>query len=180
MKSLLSILSRKLFQLEPQVRHGAQHNTLLWYDYISLDKKVREESAFLDPDMTLEKLGMVVGHNRTRVSQIVNGCAHMNFNDYLNWYRVQYMIHLIARDPRQKLEDISKKAGFNSQPTYNSAFRKFVDMKPGEIVRYHLSKGRNLRPSRLVEPELIPPHELFARGERILCVSRGAKYLHLG
>jgi AraC-like DNA-binding protein len=62
----------------------------------------------------------------------------MNFNDFVNRYRVSFFKDLIRKSEYHQwtLEAIANKAGFNSRTTFIRAFTKFADCSPSEYLRY--------------------------------------------
>jgi ligand-binding sensor domain-containing protein/AraC-like DNA-binding protein len=93
-----------------------------------------EEKPFLEPDMTVSRLAERLGLPKEHVSQIINQEFYLNFNQFLNKYRVEEAkIRLL--DPKERqfvVLKIAHDVGFNSKSTFNSAFKKFTGMSPSE------------------------------------------------
>ena len=56
----------------------------------------------------------------------------MNYSTFVNTYRVKHAADLIAKDPRMKMEEVAKLSGFNTIPTFNSAFKAIMNERPSE------------------------------------------------
>lgn len=73
------------------------------------------------------------------LSRIFSGTFHMNFNRYLNMTRLNY-VRVLLEDTDRSITDIYLEAGFNSQRTFNRAFRERYRMSPAEYRRKVASK----------------------------------------
>jgi AraC-like DNA-binding protein len=101
---------------------------------LTIDKlnKYMEHEPYLESSLTLpllaEKLHVPVHH----LSQVINEHFGLNFNDYINKYRIQVAQRLLT-DPsynHQKLAAIAYKVGFNSLSVFNAAFKKHAGLTP--------------------------------------------------
>ncbi|MFX6487761.1 hypothetical protein ABTG24_19490, partial [Acinetobacter baumannii] len=50
---------------------------------------VKDEEMFKDPELTLTDLAKHLGTNSSVLSKIINRAFQMNFNDFINRYRVE-------------------------------------------------------------------------------------------
>lgn len=93
---------------------------------------MEEHKVFLDPELTLTELAKKLNTNPSLLSKVINSCFQVSFNDYVNQFRVQEAILLMA-DSRYKnlnLLAIAYDAGFNSKSTFNRAFKKVTGHNP--------------------------------------------------
>jgi AraC-like DNA-binding protein len=91
---------------------------------------------YQNPELTLSDLAKELKTNPSMLSKVINQNFEMNFNDFVNFYRVE--------EVKQKLQDaanahltimsIAYDAGFNSKATFNRAFKKFTSKNPKEFV----------------------------------------------
>ena len=74
--------------------------------------------------------------NAVILSKVVNQQFNLNFNDYINQYRVNAVIERIANPKfkNQTLLAIAFDAGFNSKATFNRAFKKFTNKNPKDFL----------------------------------------------
>ncbi len=126
-------LSYKAFQLKTTDIDGQvfqENDNVLLFDQIS--KLVIEEKLYLESELSLSGLSKRIGKSTQKTSQIINQYAKQNFNDFINYYRIQ--------DAKTKLLDhnnmnytissIAFDTGFSSLSSFNSAFKKFEGKTP--------------------------------------------------
>jgi AraC-like DNA-binding protein len=91
---------------------------------------------FLDPDLTLVKLSAVLNISSNQLSQAINEKTGMNFNDYVNQYRIDYAKKLLTSPDYQKftIDAIAMEAGFNSRSPFYNAFKKATGITPRQYI----------------------------------------------
>jgi AraC-like DNA-binding protein len=89
-----------------------------------------EAKVYTNSLITLEKLAKNLKIQEKLLSQIINQATGLNFNDYINKYRVVYAQELMKNDDYKKILEVAYEAGFNSKTTFNSAFKKFTGLTP--------------------------------------------------
>jgi AraC-like DNA-binding protein len=97
---------------------------------------MEEETLFERSDLTLNEVAQKLQTNAVILSKVVNQQFALNFNDFINQYRVNAVIERI-KDPKfknQTLLAIAFDAGFNSKATFNRAFKKFTDKNPKDFL----------------------------------------------
>lgn len=95
---------------------------------------MEEEKPYLDPNMSVAKLAQRLGLSKEHISQIVNQQFYMNFNQFLNKYRIEEAKKKL-RDPGERdfvVLKIAHDVGFNSKSTFNTAFKKFTGISPSQ------------------------------------------------
>jgi AraC-like DNA-binding protein len=100
-----------------------------------LAKLMRIEMAFLRPDLTLPTLATCVDCSVNHLSQVINSGYGMSFFDYLNHHRVDYAKQLLSDQDRQiqSVLSIALAAGFNSNSSFYTAFRKASGQTPAQF-----------------------------------------------
>lgn len=95
------------------------------------------EMAFLQPDLTLPTLAACVACSVNHLSQVINSGYGMSFFDYLNHYRVDYAKQLLSEQggQLQSVLSIALAAGFNSNSSFYTAFRKASGQTPAQFRR---------------------------------------------
>ena len=88
------------------------------------------------PDLTLTTLAELLGTNPSLLSKVINKQFNLNFNDYVNRYRVEEVKKLMADKKYQQfnLLSIAYDAGFNSKSTFNRAFKKVTGLNPKDFL----------------------------------------------
>jgi AraC-like DNA-binding protein len=96
---------------------------------------MRIEMAFLRPDLTLPTLAACVDCSVNHLSQVINSGYGMSFFDYLNHHRVDYAKQLLSDQDGQiqSVLSIALAAGFNSNSSFYTAFRKASGQTPAQF-----------------------------------------------
>jgi AraC-like DNA-binding protein len=96
---------------------------------------MEKEKPYRDPEITVEKLSNMLDISEKHLSQILNERLQLNFNNFVNKYRVEEAQKKIL-DPKEKdfvILKIAYDVGFNSKSAFNAAFKKFTQMSPSEF-----------------------------------------------
>lgn len=117
--------------------------------YDELKEKILDlvvgESLFRDPELTLTDLARKLGINSAALSKIINNGFRMNFNDFINYYRVQEVKKQL-QDPANSsltIMSLAYDASFNSKATFNRAFKKHTGENPSKYQMIHSEKTIN-------------------------------------
>ena len=94
------------------------------------------EEAFAEPELSLTDLAKKLNTNVSVLSKAINKSFGMNFNDFINYYRVQAVIEKLkaGEQKTQTLLGIAYDCGFNSKATFNRAFKKVTDTNPKNFI----------------------------------------------
>lgn len=100
-----------------------------------LQSLMETEKPFLDSQLTLSVLAKQLGVNTTVLSYIVNSGFGVNFNDFVNEYRIAEVKNKLSGGAAEteNLLGIALNSGFNSKATFNRAFKKFTGVSPKEF-----------------------------------------------
>lgn len=90
---------------------------------------VEKEKAWLDPDISLEKLCRAIGSNRSYVSAELNSMSG-RFNSFINEYRIKEAIRLFTEQPELSIDEVLERCGFNARATFYTAFKEATGMSP--------------------------------------------------
>lgn len=93
-------------------------------------KIVESQKIFLNNALTLEELARILDTNRSTLSSCINVEAGINFNQWINNYRIDYAKTRII--PTTNLRNLYAEAGFKSYNTFNSSFKERLGCTPGE------------------------------------------------
>jgi len=71
------------------------------------------------------------------LSAFINKHYRMNFNDFINEYRVAHCKEKLLNGEckHKKLEAIAGESGFNNRNTFTSAFKRVTGMNPSDFLR---------------------------------------------
>lgn len=108
-----------------------------------LNKLFQEEKIFLDPELNLNQLSDKLSMNRGAVSETINTGFQMNFNDFVNHFRIEeFKKRLQAGDHEQfSLVGLAFECGFNSKATFNRVFKKAVKLTPTQYLQSLHAQG---------------------------------------
>ncbi len=93
---------------------------------------MEEEKYYLQKDIKLNKIAKLLGTNNLYLSQVINQKANTNFNNFINYYRINEARKHLSDPNYQNLsiEGISYEVGFKSKSTFNIAFKKHTGITP--------------------------------------------------
>lgn len=98
----------------------------------AINKLMKEEKIYSDPELTTESLAAWLGVNRNAVSKAVNSTLQKNFSAFINDYRIREAIRLLSDPANDALttDAIATDAGFNSRETFYRAFKARTGITP--------------------------------------------------
>ncbi len=124
---------------EPKPRYGdrllpdAERGAFL----ARLEACMKNEQPWRSGELKLEELAERLALSAHELSQLINGACGVNFQDYLNGYRVEALkeaLHDPARAGHTIL-DLAMDSGFNSKSALNRVFKAHTGITPGEYRR---------------------------------------------
>jgi len=108
----------------------------------SLEQVMKNHQPYRNPGLSLTDLAEMTGTSPHSLSRVVNEGYGMNFNDFINAYRVEEFKRLVQLEEyrNQTLLAIAFAVGFNSKSAFNRSFKKLEDCTPREYLQ--ISKGQ--------------------------------------
>jgi AraC-like DNA-binding protein len=106
----------------------------LWKQRI--EALIQSEKLYQNPELTLTEVAKKLQTNTSIISKSINQGYQMNFNDFINNYRIEAVKELFAKGEHKKstLLGIAYDCGFNSKATFNRAFKKNIGLSPKEYI----------------------------------------------
>ena len=101
-----------------------------------IDKKIQKlidsEKVYKSPDLTMPQLAKLLGIYPYQLSNFINNHYQKNFNDFINYFRIEEAKQMMIQDKDQKLTitHIAYEVGFNSISSFNYAFKKNEKQTP--------------------------------------------------
>jgi AraC-like DNA-binding protein len=97
----------------------------------------KKEKVYIEFDLSLDSLALRLGTNKKYVSMSINQHSGMNFNEFVNAYRVQHGVKLLLNDKGRSipLKQLQDECGFRSEPTFYRAFKQVTGLTPNQILR---------------------------------------------
>ena len=95
-----------------------------------------------NPALTIADLAEKLGTHSKRVSQVINQGFGMNFNDFVNHYRVKALIGKFEQGEYTLVTflGLALACGFNSKSTFNRAFKRETGVSPKEFIQKRFQK----------------------------------------
>ncbi len=130
---VIYFLSYKAFKLKVTDSDGAvfklNDKTAL---FNQISKLVIDEKLYLEADVSLSSLSKLIGKTTQTTSEVINQYAQQNFNDFINYYRIQDAKKMLSNIENEKftISSIAFDTGFSSLSSFNSAFKKFESTTP--------------------------------------------------
>ena len=91
-----------------------------------------EQKAYLDANISLQKLAKSVNTTSNYLSQTLNEKLNTSFFDYVNKHRIDAAREQLINSKTSVL-DIAMGVGFNSKSSFYTAFKKATNMTPSEF-----------------------------------------------
>lgn len=103
---------------------------------IKIEALIQEEKLYKNPELTLLDLAKKLGTNTSIISKVINQGFQMNFNDFINNYRIEAVKTMFLNEEHKKstILGIAYDCGFNSKATFNRAFKKHTSCTPKEYL----------------------------------------------
>ncbi len=97
---------------------------------------VQHAKAYEDAELSLTQVARALQTNPSIISKVINQGFQLNFNDFINKYRIEAVKEKLAagEQKKQTLLGIAYDCGFNSKATFNRAFKKFTNVVPKDWV----------------------------------------------
>ncbi len=96
---------------------------------------MEDERLYADEDLSLGSLAEELSLNRHQLSELLNRRTGMNFNAYVNQYRIRAACEMLTTEPDRSVLSVAHAAGFNSKSAFHSAFAKFTGQTPQQYRR---------------------------------------------
>lgn len=98
---------------------------------------MQTNKAYEDPELSLAQVAKQLESNPSFISRVVNKGFGINFNDFVNQYRIEAVKEMLNKGEhkRQTLLGIAFECGFNSKATFNRAFKKITGLSPKEWLQ---------------------------------------------
>ena len=91
------------------------------------------DRCYCDEDLTLDQLAAMCAVTRHELSEFLNDRLGINFNRYINDYRVREVRERLVNEPDRTILDIAFSSGFNSKTRFNTEFKRVTTQTPSEF-----------------------------------------------
>jgi len=105
--------------------------------YDQLKKRLETDKLYLDAELSLKVVADLLNTNTKYLSQVVNHQAGLNFQQFINVYRVEEAKRKIVNDSLSNLTlyGIALQCGFKNKSTFYKVFKETTGVTPKDFVR---------------------------------------------
>lgn len=98
---------------------------------------IAKNKVYQNPTLTLSDMAKAMETNTKTISSVINSGFKMNFNDFVNYYRVEAVKNKLdlGEHHTTTLLGIALDCGFNSKATFNRAFKKSTGTSPKDYIK---------------------------------------------
>jgi AraC-like DNA-binding protein len=102
-----------------------------------LQQAMEHDKLYRDAELNLTKLATHLSISAKIISGVLNQKLGKSFNEYINEYRVYEIKDRLVKGESKKytLTALAFECGFNSQPTFQRAFKSVVGLTPSEFLQ---------------------------------------------
>lgn len=103
-----------------------------------LELHMQSHKSFLNPTLNIDTLAEEVGVAAQDISLALNHHLGRHFFDFINGYRIAAACEMLAisASSEKTVLDISLASGFNSKSSFNTAFKKQMQITPSEYRQH--------------------------------------------
>ncbi len=97
-----------------------------------IEKLIKNNKLYLNPNLNVPKIAREINLSNGYISQLINQHSNLNFNDYVNKFRVEEAKKMLADNDYKNytIHAIGLEVGFNSKSSFYAAFKKHSQMTP--------------------------------------------------
>lgn len=102
-----------------------------------LESLMTSTQVFRQQGITVNELAFKLNIASHILSSVLNKHYNQRFTDYINQYRIEYVIQLIKSNENFRqftIEGLAKEAGFSSRAPFYAAFKKVTGTTPSEYL----------------------------------------------
>lgn len=124
-------------------------NIILDEIFDNMEHLLKKEQIYRKPKLRLNDLAVILGTNRTYISQLIRIKTDSNFSDYINSYRITYAKEKLSSkeevDEQLTLNEIATKSGFSSISSFYRAFTKMENTTPAKYRMLQTTKEESTK-----------------------------------
>lgn len=99
------------------------------------EARIRSEKWFLEPNLKILFIARKLGIPTNQLSELINNVAGVNFNEYVNQFRIEHAQELLIQEPSKSVIDIAYESGFNSKSAFYKQFTAVTATTPAQFRR---------------------------------------------
>lgn len=102
-----------------------------------IEQLIKEKKRYKDSSLSLEILAKELKVKRNYISSAINRCRQVNFNTYINEYRIKEAVQIISGSRHEKIsiKELSFDVGFNDRSVFSRTFKKITGLSPNTFIQ---------------------------------------------
>ena len=110
--------------------------------HAALIKVLNEKQPYLNPELKLTDLAVLLGVHPNHLSQVINSQCGKSFYDLINERRIQeFIFRLKQKESKQyTLVALAFDCGFNSKASFNRNFKKYTQLTPSDYYKISMQQ----------------------------------------
>jgi len=132
---LFFLFNPSLIRYLPVIKKIEVHvNKNINHVFPTIQTYFKNEKTYLQKKLTISSVASSIGFSQTKVQKAILLGVNLNFNDFVNSYRIQKAVELIEKGYllKMNLQSLASETGFNSHQTFFRAFKKVKGCTPTE------------------------------------------------
>lgn len=93
-----------------------------------------QDEVYKQPSIILDDVARTLAIPSYQLSQIINDNLGVNFNTYVNQFRIEAAKKLLSSNPKYTIEGIGQECGFKSKSSFYAAFKAATGTTPSKYV----------------------------------------------
>ncbi|MCX2679768.1 helix-turn-helix domain-containing protein [Galbibacter sp. EGI 63066] len=102
-----------------------------------LEELMKSEKPYLDHDLHLDDLALMMNISRHHASQLINEHFNQNFYEFVNLYRIDEAKTMLKEERGLNVEDVAFRCGFNNRISFYRAFKKNEGVSPTKFREHN-------------------------------------------
>jgi len=106
-----------------------------------LEDLLLKQKQYRNPLLNIDLLSKQIMISSSRLSQVINEKSGKNFNDLVNFYKIEEAKKMLESDKNSlNIIQVAYEVGFNSKSTFNTAFKKVTGLTPSQYKQQFSDK----------------------------------------
>lgn len=103
--------------------------------WVQLNKLMKQEELWRNPDISLEELAARLGTNRITLTQVIQRESKEGYKEFINRFRMEEFVKILNAKPRLNIQEEFFKVGFRSKATALRHFKEYTGFTPTDYLR---------------------------------------------